>query len=55
MLKSITAKELFRKFSSIKAKLWGGKFWTSGFYVNTVIYFLNKLNQVFAYLQKESN
>ncbi len=36
MLKSITAKELFRKYPEIKQKLWGGKFWTSGYYVNTV-------------------
>ena len=26
MLKSITAKELFKRFPEIKAKLWGGKF-----------------------------
>ncbi len=36
MLKSITAKELFKKFPEIKAKLWGGKFRTRGFYANTV-------------------
>ena len=36
MLKSITAKELFKRFPEIKVKLWGGKFWTSGFYANTV-------------------
>ncbi len=36
MLKSITAKELFNRYPEIKAKLWGGKFWTSGFYANTV-------------------
>ncbi|WP_204244169.1 IS200/IS605 family transposase [Wocania ichthyoenteri] len=36
MLKSITAKQLFQRFPEIKEKLWGGKFWTSSFYVNTV-------------------
>ena len=36
MLKSITAKELFRLQQEIKEKFWGGKFWTSGYYVNTV-------------------
>lgn len=36
MLKSITSKELFRRFPEIKLKLWGGKFWTSGYYANTV-------------------
>lgn len=42
MLKSITAKQLFQKFPEIKAKLWGGKFWTSGFYVNTVGQYSNE-------------
>jgi len=36
MLKSITAKELFRRYPEIKANLWGGEFWTSGYYANTV-------------------
>jgi putative transposase len=35
-LKSITAKQLFRRHPEIKAKLWGGNFWTSGYYANTV-------------------
>ena len=35
-IKSITARELFKKHSEIKKKLWGGKFWTSGYYINTV-------------------
>ncbi len=35
-IKSITAKQLFQRHPEIKAKLWGGNFWTSGFYANTV-------------------
>jgi len=35
-IKSITAKQLFQRHPEIKAKLWGGKFWMSGFYANTV-------------------
>ena len=35
-IKSITAKEVFRSFPEIKKELWGGNFWTSGFYANTV-------------------
>ncbi len=35
-IKSITAKEIFRKHPDIKRLLWGGSFWTSGFYLNTV-------------------
>jgi len=42
MIKSITAKQLFQRFPEIKVKLWGGKFWTSGFYVNTVGQYSNE-------------
>lgn len=41
-LKSITAKQLFQKFPELKLKLWGGKFWTSGYYSNTVGLYGNK-------------
>ncbi len=42
MLKSITAKELFKRYPEIKARLWGGKFWTGGFYANTVGQYSNE-------------
>ena len=35
-VKSITARMIFQKHPEVKKKLWGGKFWTSGYYVNTV-------------------
>jgi REP element-mobilizing transposase RayT len=35
-VKSITAKETFRLHPDVKVQLWGGEFWTKGFYVNTV-------------------
>ncbi len=35
-VKSITAKEIFKKHPEVKLKLWGGEFWSKGFYVNTV-------------------
>ena len=35
-VKSITARELRQLHPEINKKLWGGKFWTSGYYVNTV-------------------
>jgi putative transposase len=41
-LKSITAKQLFKRHPEIKLKLWGGSFWTSGFYANTVGQYGNK-------------
>ncbi len=36
IIKSITARELFRLFPVIKAELWGGEFWSDGGYVGTV-------------------
>jgi len=35
-VKSITAKEILKRHPEVKQKLWGGEFWTKGFYVNTV-------------------
>ena len=34
--KSITAREIFQRHPEVKRKLWGGHFWTSGYYMNTV-------------------
>lgn len=36
IFKSITAKEVFRRKPSVKKELWGGEFWTDGYYVATV-------------------
>jgi REP element-mobilizing transposase RayT len=36
IIKSITAKEIFKHHPEVKKLLWGGKFWTSGLYLNTV-------------------
>ena len=36
IIKSITAKEVFRKHTEVKKQLWGGEFWTNGYYVATV-------------------
>lgn len=35
-VKSITARQIFSDHPEVKKKLWGGQFWTSGYYVNTV-------------------
>ena len=35
-VKSITAKQIFKRHPEVKKVLWGGNFWTSGYYVNTV-------------------
>lgn len=36
MIKRITAKEVFARVPSVKKQLWGGEFWTDGYYVGTV-------------------
>jgi len=41
-IKSITAKQLFQRHPEIKLKLWGGNFWTSGYYANTVGQYANE-------------
>lgn len=35
-VKSLTAREIFRKHPEVKQQLWGGEFWTDGYFVNTV-------------------
>ena len=35
-VKSITAIEIFKLHPEVKEQLWGGEFWTKGYYVNTV-------------------
>jgi len=41
-IKSITAKEIFSTHPEVKKDLRGGKFWTSGYYLNTVGRFGNE-------------
>jgi REP element-mobilizing transposase RayT len=36
MIKSITAREVLRKHPEVKEELWGGEFWTDGYFVNSV-------------------
>ena len=36
IVKSITAREVFRVKPEIRKFLWGGEFWTKGYYINTV-------------------
>ena len=36
IVKSITAREFFKRFPEIKKLLWGGEFWSDGGYVGTV-------------------
>ena len=36
VFKGITARELFKRFPMLKEELWGGEFWTDGYYVGSV-------------------
>ena len=36
IVKSITAREIFRRIPEVKEKLWGGEFWSKGYYIGTV-------------------
>ena len=36
MIKSITAREIFRLHPEVRQTLWGGEFWSDGYFVNTV-------------------
>ncbi len=36
MIKSLTAREVFKKCPDIKKQLWGGEFWSDGYFASTV-------------------
>ena len=36
MIKSITAREVFKRCPEVKEQLWGGEFWTDGYFASTV-------------------
>ena len=36
VIKSITAREILKKLPDLKSKLWGGEFWSNGYFINTV-------------------
>src|SRR4051812_38606617 len=35
-IKSLTAREIFRRCPQVKKELWGGEFWTDGYFASTV-------------------
>ncbi|XCF05285.1 IS200/IS605 family transposase [Tamlana crocina] len=41
-VKSILAREIFRLHPEVKEQLWGGQFWSKGYYVNTVGQYANE-------------
>jgi putative transposase len=36
MLKSLTAREVFRRCLQVKKQLWGGEFWSDEYFASTV-------------------
>ena len=36
IIKSLTAREVFARVPTVKKQLWGGEFWTDGYYVGSV-------------------
>ncbi len=42
IIKSITAKEIYRLCPYVKEKLWGGSIWSSGYFVSTVSKYKNE-------------
>ncbi len=36
IIKSITAREIFKRVPTVKRQLWGGEFWTKGYFISTV-------------------
>ena len=35
-IKSLIAREIFRRVPAVKKQLWGGEFWSKGYFINTV-------------------
>ena len=42
IIKSITAREIYRLYPEVKKKLWGGKIWSAGYFVSTVGKYANE-------------
>ena len=36
LIKSITSREIFKRAPEVKRLLWGGEFWTDGYYIATI-------------------
>jgi len=36
LIKSLTAREVFRRCTHVKKQLWGGEFWSDGYFASTV-------------------
>jgi len=52
MIKSITAKEIFNTRPEVKRELWGGEFWSDGYFVNSVSKFGDETT-IIKYVQEQ--
>ena len=52
IIKSITAREIFRRHPEVKKALWGGELWTDGYFVNTVSKFGDE-NSISRYVREQ--
>ena len=52
IIKSITAREVFRIHPEVKKQLWGGEFWSDGYFVNTVSKFGDE-NTISKYVREQ--
>ena len=52
LIKSITAREVFRRHPEVEGQLWGGEFWTDGYFVNTVSKFGDE-NTISKYVKEQ--
>jgi REP element-mobilizing transposase RayT len=52
IIKSITAREIFKKHPEVKEQLWGGEFWSDGYFANTVSKFGDE-NTISKYVKEQ--
>ena len=54
MLKSLTAREMFKRCPQVKSTLWGGEFWTDGYFATTVSKYGNEYT-ISDYVRKQGS
>lgn len=54
IIKSITAREIFKKCPEVKKELWGGEFWSDGYFASTVGKHGNE-NMIGKYVKEQGN
>lgn len=52
MIKSLTAREIFKRCPQVKKKLWGGEFWSDGYFASTVGRYGNE-ETIISYVKKQ--